>query len=118
MKYKDKKQDITPEFRFHDDEDPEVKTKRKMPSRISAYEVTEVTKKSIVSRLAQGFGIPPHQVVLNFLASLHVLLLMIKNLIPWLMQNNLGIRILPKVNRQKSYFERRTCFFPQNLGAH
>ena len=50
MKYKDKKQDITPEFRFHDDEDPEVDKKRKMPSRISAY---EVTKKSIVSKLAQ-----------------------------------------------------------------
>jgi transcription elongation factor SPT6 len=50
MKYKDKKQDIIPEFRFHDDEDPEVKTKRKMPSRISAY---EVTKKSIVSKLTQ-----------------------------------------------------------------
>jgi transcription elongation factor SPT6 len=48
MKYKDKKQDITPEFRFHDDE--EVNKKRKMPSRISAY---EVTKKSIVSKLAQ-----------------------------------------------------------------
>jgi hypothetical protein len=50
MKYKDKKQDIVSEFRFHDDEDPEVNKKRKMPSRISAY---EVTKKSIVSKLAQ-----------------------------------------------------------------
>ena len=50
MKYKDKKQDIAPEFRFHDDEDIEVNKRRKMPSRISAY---EVTKKSIVSKLAQ-----------------------------------------------------------------
>ena len=50
MKYKDKKQDITPEFRFHDDEDLELNKRRKMPSRISAY---EVTKKSIVSKLAQ-----------------------------------------------------------------
>ena len=52
MKYKDKdkKQDITSEFHFHDDEDPEVTKKRKMPSRLSAY---EVTKKSIVSKLAQ-----------------------------------------------------------------
>ena len=50
MKYKDKKQDIIPEFRFHDDEDPDATKKRKMPSRLSAY---EVTKKSIVSKLAQ-----------------------------------------------------------------
>ncbi|KAF8163355.1 transcription elongation factor SPT6 [Crassisporium funariophilum] len=68
MKYKDQKEDAVADFRFHDDEEPEVK-KRKMPSRISAY---EVTKKSIVSKLAQGFGIAPHQVVLNFLASHHV----------------------------------------------
>jgi transcription elongation factor SPT6 len=55
MKYKDKKQ-ISFELHFHDDEErPEVK-KRKMPSRISAY---EVAKKSIVSKLAKvcaGFG--------------------------------------------------------------
>ncbi|TFK42525.1 transcription elongation factor SPT6 [Crucibulum laeve] len=68
MKYKDKKQDPD-EFRFHDDEEPEVSKKRKMPSRISAY---QVTKKSIVSKLAQGFGIQPHQVVLNFMASRHI----------------------------------------------
>jgi len=86
MKYKDKKQDDA-EFHFHDDdEQPEATKKRKMPTRISAY---EVTKKSIVSRLAQvsklnfvryimvltvqqGFGIQPHQVVLNFIASHHV----------------------------------------------
>ncbi|KAF9013878.1 SH2 domain-containing protein [Cyathus striatus] len=69
MKYKDKKHDL-PEFRFHDDEEPDPNNKkRKMPSRISAY---EVAKKSIVSKLAQGFGIQSHQVVLNFLASHHV----------------------------------------------
>jgi transcription elongation factor SPT6 len=49
MKYKDNKQDRF-EFHFHDDEElPEAK-KRKKPSRISAY---EVTKKSVVSKLAQ-----------------------------------------------------------------
>ncbi|KDR81667.1 hypothetical protein GALMADRAFT_239777 [Galerina marginata CBS 339.88] len=69
MKYKDKKQDSATEFRFHDDEEPETAQKRKMPSRISAY---EVAKKSIVSKLADKFGLPPHQVVLNFLASQHV----------------------------------------------
>ena len=50
MKYKDKKHVITPKFRFQDDEDPEVTKKRKMPSRLSGC---EVTKKSIVSKLAQ-----------------------------------------------------------------
>jgi transcription elongation factor SPT6 len=49
MKYKDKKQDSTMEFRFHDDEELETK-KRKMPSRLSAY---EITKRSIVSKLAE-----------------------------------------------------------------
>jgi transcription elongation factor SPT6 len=48
MKYKDKKRNLS-EFHFHDDEEqPEVK-RRKMPSRISAY---EIVKKSVVSRLA------------------------------------------------------------------
>ncbi|KAJ3517179.1 hypothetical protein NLJ89_g675 [Agrocybe chaxingu] len=69
MKYKDKKQDSTLDFRFHDDEEPDTEKKRKMPSRISAY---EVAKKSVVSKLAEKFGIQPHQVVLNFLASHHV----------------------------------------------
>lgn len=50
MKYKDKKQQDAAEFRFHDDEEVDVAKKHKMPSRISAY---EVTKKSIVSKLAQ-----------------------------------------------------------------
>jgi transcription elongation factor SPT6 len=49
MKDKDKKKDHF-EFHFHDDEAlPEAK-KRKMPSRISVY---EVAKKSVVSKLAQ-----------------------------------------------------------------
>lgn len=49
MKYKDKKRNKS-DFHFHDDEgQPETK-KRKMPNRISAY---EVAKKSIVSKLAQ-----------------------------------------------------------------
>ncbi|KAF8873854.1 hypothetical protein CPB84DRAFT_1817953 [Gymnopilus junonius] len=70
MKYKDKKQDSLPEFHFHDDDEPDLAMKRhKMPSRIFAY---EVTKKSIISKLAEKFSIQPHQVVLNFLASHHV----------------------------------------------
>lgn len=52
MKYKDKKQ-VESEFRFHDDDEVEVAKKRKMPSRISAY---EVTKKSVLSKLAQVGG--------------------------------------------------------------
>lgn len=69
MKYKDKKLSSAVEFRFHDDDEPDTTKKRKMPSRISAY---EVVKRSIVSKLAQGFGIEPHHVVLNFMASHHV----------------------------------------------
>lgn len=65
LKYKDKKSDDV-QLRFHDDVQVESTKKRKMPSRISAY---EIAKKSIVAKLAQGFGIQPHQVVLNFLAS-------------------------------------------------
>lgn len=49
MKYKDKKNEDNT-FHFHDDEEVEATKKRKMPSRVSAY---EMTKKSIVSRLAQ-----------------------------------------------------------------
>lgn len=50
MKYKSKKQDDFT-IHFHDDDDVSVAgKKRKMPSRISAY---EVAKKSIVSKLAQ-----------------------------------------------------------------
>lgn len=51
MKYKDKKQDTATEFRFHDDDEPEAAIKkRKMPSRLSAY---EIAKKSVVSKLAE-----------------------------------------------------------------
>ncbi|KAJ7649399.1 transcription elongation factor SPT6 [Mycena polygramma] len=74
MKYKDKKQEDS-QFRFHDDEEPQETTaKRKMPSRISAY---EVAKKSVIAILAQqqlaqqkqGFGLEAHEVALNFLAN-------------------------------------------------
>ncbi|KAJ3999147.1 transcription elongation factor SPT6 [Lentinula boryana] len=61
MKYKDRKQNAAA-FSFHDDDEVEGK-KHKMPSRVSAY---ELAKKSIVSRLADGFGIASHEVVLNF----------------------------------------------------
>jgi transcription elongation factor SPT6 len=50
LKYKDKKQDAAAEFRFHDDEAPESEKKRKMPSRVSAY---EVAKRSIVVKLVE-----------------------------------------------------------------
>ena len=50
MKYKDKKHDHTAEFRFHDDEEPELEKKRKMPSRVSAY---EVAKKTIVVKVVE-----------------------------------------------------------------
>ncbi|KAF8844471.1 transcription elongation factor SPT6 [Paxillus ammoniavirescens] len=63
MKYKANKQDSF-DFHFHDDEE-QTDRKRKAPSRISAY---EVTKKSIVAKLADGFGICPHEVVQNFVA--------------------------------------------------
>ncbi|KAH7913720.1 SH2 domain-containing protein [Hygrophoropsis aurantiaca] len=66
MKYKVKKQNAF-DFHFHDDE-PAESRKRKVPSRISAY---EVAKKSIVSKLAEGFGIQPHEAVHNFLANSH-----------------------------------------------
>lgn len=64
MTYKLRKQDAF-DFQFHDDEDRAETRKRKAPSRISAY---EVAKKSIVSKLADGFGIKPHEVVYNFVA--------------------------------------------------
>ncbi|KAF9246316.1 SH2 domain-containing protein [Melanogaster broomeanus] len=64
MKYKANKQDSF-DFHFHDDEEP-AERKRKAPSRISAY---EVAKKSIVAKVADGFGIRPHEVVQNFVAN-------------------------------------------------
>ncbi|KAG6851027.1 hypothetical protein H0H93_004514 [Arthromyces matolae] len=63
MKYKEQKQTEN-DFHFHDDEDNESIKKRKKPSRVSNY---EILKKSIVSRLAQGFGLQAHQIVLNFM---------------------------------------------------
>ncbi|TDL24763.1 transcription elongation factor Spt6 [Rickenella mellea] len=68
MKYKAKKKDNF-ELHFHDDADlgPDAEAKkRKMPSRTSAY---EVAKKSIVSKLADGYGIKTHEVVMNFVTS-------------------------------------------------
>ncbi|OBZ75792.1 Transcription elongation factor SPT6 [Grifola frondosa] len=50
---------------FHDDAELTETKKRKMPSRVSAY---ELAKKSVVSKLAQAFGIQPHEVVLNFIS--------------------------------------------------
>ncbi|KAG6900843.1 hypothetical protein C0993_009961 [Termitomyces sp. T159_Od127] len=64
MKYKDQKQS-EPDPHFHDDEETEIIKKRKMPSRVSNY---EILKKSIVSKLAEGFGLQSHQIVLNFLS--------------------------------------------------
>lgn len=49
MKYKDQKQ-FEPDPHFHDDEETEIIKKRKMPSRVSNY---EILKKSIVSKLAE-----------------------------------------------------------------
>ena len=70
MKYKDKKQDTGVEFHFHDDEEPQPDIKKhKTPSRISAY---EVAKKSVVARLAKGFGIEAQQVVQNFVTASHL----------------------------------------------
>ncbi|PPR03612.1 hypothetical protein CVT24_007728 [Panaeolus cyanescens] len=68
MKYKDKKLDNgASDFRFHDDE-PDTSKRKKMPSRVSVY---ELTKKSVVSKLAEGFGLAPHHIVLNFLSNNH-----------------------------------------------
>ncbi|GJE87155.1 transcription elongation factor Spt6 [Phanerochaete sordida] len=62
MKYRDaKKQQF--EFSFHDDEEQPEQQKRKMPSRTSAY---DIARKSVVAKLAQGFGIQAHEIVLNF----------------------------------------------------
>ncbi|KAG7092574.1 hypothetical protein E1B28_008922 [Marasmius oreades] len=63
MKYKDKRQDES-SFQFQEDEDGAIK-KHKMPSRVSAY---EFAKKSIVSKLADAFGIKSHEIILNFMA--------------------------------------------------
>jgi transcription elongation factor SPT6 len=49
MKYKEKRRDNV-EFHFHDDEEQPDNRKRKIPNRISAY---EIAKKSVISRLAR-----------------------------------------------------------------
>lgn len=48
LKYRENKKQV--EFQFHDDEDQPDAPKRKLPSRMSAY---EIAKKSVVSKLAQ-----------------------------------------------------------------
>ncbi|KAI0256807.1 transcription elongation factor Spt6 [Lactifluus subvellereus] len=54
------------ELRFHDDEDQVTGIRRKkLPSRISSY---ELAKHSVVSKLAEGFGIKPHEIIMNFVA--------------------------------------------------
>lgn len=64
LKYKEKKNEAA-EARAQDDEEMDIK-KPKMPSRISAY---EIAKKSVVSKLAEGFGMESYQIVANFIAS-------------------------------------------------
>lgn len=63
MKFRDSKRQQF-DFQFHDDDEQPEAQKRKMPSRTSAY---DIAKKSVVAKLAQGFGIQPHEVVLNFI---------------------------------------------------
>ncbi|KAI0636950.1 transcription elongation factor Spt6 [Trametes polyzona] len=64
MKYREEKKNRF-DVQFHDDEEQGDVRKPKMPSRVSAY---ELAKKTIASKLAEGFGIKPHEVVLNFLS--------------------------------------------------
>ncbi|KAI0273742.1 transcription elongation factor Spt6 [Gloeopeniophorella convolvens] len=67
LKYKDsgKTRDQF-ELRFHDDEEQAAgATRKKLPSRISAY---EIAKQSVVSKLAEGFGIKPHEIVMNLVS--------------------------------------------------
>ncbi|EJD52929.1 hypothetical protein AURDEDRAFT_110772 [Auricularia subglabra TFB-10046 SS5] len=64
LKYRDRKKDQFT-LEFHDDDAP-VEKKHKAPSRASAY---EIVKKTIVAKLAEGYGLSAQNVVLNFLAS-------------------------------------------------
>ncbi|TBU50800.1 transcription elongation factor SPT6 [Dichomitus squalens] len=64
MKYREQKK-IKIDIQFHDDDEQVDTRKHKMPSRVSAY---ELAKKSVVSKLAEGFGIRAHEVVLNFVS--------------------------------------------------
>ncbi|KAI0065393.1 transcription elongation factor Spt6 [Artomyces pyxidatus] len=66
MKYKESSKNKDQfELHFHDDEDQVDTKKHKLPSRISAY---ELAKNSVVSKLADGFGIKPTEVVMNFIS--------------------------------------------------
>ncbi|KAI0647073.1 transcription elongation factor Spt6 [Trametes meyenii] len=64
MKYREEKKNRF-DIHFHDDEEQAQVRKPKMPSRVSAY---ELAKKTIVSKLAEGFGIKPQEVVQNFMS--------------------------------------------------
>ncbi|KAI0831325.1 transcription elongation factor Spt6 [Trametes gibbosa] len=64
MKYREEKKNKF-DVHFHDDEEQSEVRKHKMPSRVSAY---ELAKKTVVSKLADGYGIKPHEVVLNFIS--------------------------------------------------
>ncbi|KZT42027.1 transcription elongation factor Spt6 [Sistotremastrum suecicum HHB10207 ss-3] len=63
MKYKSKKKDNF-DLEFYDDVEAEPR-KRKLPSRISGY---EVIKKTIISKLADDFGLKSHEIALNALS--------------------------------------------------
>ncbi|KZT09507.1 transcription elongation factor SPT6 [Laetiporus sulphureus 93-53] len=64
LKYREDKKSRL-ELHFHDDDEQIDIKKPKKPSRISAY---ELAKKSVVSKLAEGFGIQPQEVALNFVS--------------------------------------------------
>ncbi|CAE6448974.1 unnamed protein product [Rhizoctonia solani] len=57
IKYKQRKKDLDAVG------DDQGEKKHKNPSRVSAYEVARST---IISRLADDFGLPPHQIAINF----------------------------------------------------
>ncbi|KAJ1309768.1 hypothetical protein OPQ81_006534 [Rhizoctonia solani] len=57
IKYKQRKKDLEAVA------DDQGEKKHKNPSRVSAYEVARST---IISRLADDFGLPPHQIAINF----------------------------------------------------
>ncbi|KAL5532712.1 SPT6 [Sanghuangporus sanghuang] len=67
-KYKDIQKKILSGLRYREDEDQADVKKHKLPSRLTGY---EVLKKSIASRIAEGFGIKPQEVVINFLSKGH-----------------------------------------------
>ncbi|EJD02347.1 transcription elongation factor SPT6 [Fomitiporia mediterranea MF3/22] len=67
-KYKDNKKKSTLVSPFRDEEEQAETRKHKLPSRMSAY---EVAKKSIISRIAEGYGIKSHEIVVNFMSAGH-----------------------------------------------